>query len=83
MLGLSATPQRKDGLGKVFMWYLGKIVYQIKVRTKEDVIVRCLRFDSEIHGYRGEPTNWKGQVQNPTLINQVTGFAPRTAAIIQ
>ncbi len=28
MLGLSATPHRKDGLGKVFMWYLGRIVFQ-------------------------------------------------------
>ena len=35
MLGLSATPVRKDGLSKVFYWYLGDIVYHIKKRMKE------------------------------------------------
>ena len=31
-LGLSATPKRKDGLSKVFEWYLGDMVYQVKKR---------------------------------------------------
>jgi len=30
MLGLSATPKRKDGLSKVFEWYIGDIVYNQK-----------------------------------------------------
>ena len=29
-LGLSATPDRNDGLTKVFKWFLGDIVYLIK-----------------------------------------------------
>ena len=29
-LGLSATMTRKDGLTKVFKWYLGDIVYEYK-----------------------------------------------------
>ena len=34
-LGLSATPDRADGLTKVFKWFLGDIVFQIKKREKE------------------------------------------------
>ena len=30
MLGLSATPKRKDGLSKVFHWYLGPMIYEVK-----------------------------------------------------
>ena len=34
MLGLSATPNRKDGLTKVFEWYIGPIVYITKIKMK-------------------------------------------------
>ncbi len=47
------------------------------------MIVRVLRYNSDVDGYGGEPTNWKGQVQSPTLINKVTEFSPRTGAIMQ
>ena len=31
MLGLSATPNRKDGLRKVFEWYIGDIAYMLSL----------------------------------------------------
>ena len=34
MLGLSATPNRKDGLTKILKWYIGDIVYQNKVKKR-------------------------------------------------
>ena len=33
-LGLSATPERPDGLSKVFKWHLGEIVYSIEQERK-------------------------------------------------
>ena len=51
-LGLSATPKRKDGLSKVFEWYLGDMVYQVKKRESEKVnvedIVQLRKSGSEI-----------------------------------
>lgn len=45
MLGLSATPTRADGLRKVFEYYLGKMVYQIKGRAEDDAVcVKVLRY---------------------------------------
>ena len=35
MLGLSATPKRKDGLSKVFEWYMGDIVYLQKKKNED------------------------------------------------
>ena len=43
-LGLSATPDRSDGLTKVFKWFLGDIVFQIKKREKEDVKVKLIKY---------------------------------------
>ena len=38
MLGLSATPDRKDGLRKVFEWYIGPMVYSSKSDKNIDYI---------------------------------------------
>ena len=53
-LGLSATPMRDDGLSKVFEWYLGNIVYQIKNRDFEDVHVRIIEYYSDDELYNKE-----------------------------
>jgi superfamily II DNA or RNA helicase len=38
MLGLSATPDRKDGLRKVFEWYIGPMVFSSKSEVNKDYI---------------------------------------------
>ena len=35
MLGLSATPKKKDGLSKVFEWYMGDIVYKDEKKNED------------------------------------------------
>jgi len=54
MLGLSATPYRRDGLSRLIYWHLGDVVHEIKsddlVSTgdilKAEVIVRETNFDT-------------------------------------
>jgi superfamily II DNA or RNA helicase len=46
MLGLSATPYRKDGLTKVIHWHLGDIIYQIKFKSNNQVCVRTINYFS-------------------------------------
>lgn len=43
-LGLSATPNRADGLTKVFQWHLGDIVYKINKRDDNDVDVKMIQY---------------------------------------
>jgi superfamily II DNA or RNA helicase len=81
-LGLSATPDRMDGLDNVFLWYLGPVRYQIKVRDPDDSVeVRVLRFTSADPAYAEEPTDFRGEVSRPKLCSQLTEYKPRTTAI--
>ena len=82
MLGLSATPDRMDGLDKVFLWYLGPVRYQIKVRDPDtSVEVRVIRFTSADEEYADTPLDVRGEVSRPRLCNQLAAYAPRTKAI--
>ena len=48
MLGLSATPDRKDGLRKVFEWYIGPMVYSSKTDVNKDFIeTRIYEYDNQ------------------------------------
>jgi superfamily II DNA or RNA helicase len=44
-LGLSATPNRADGLSKVFQWHLGDIVFKINKREEENVRVKLIEYE--------------------------------------
>jgi superfamily II DNA or RNA helicase len=46
-IGLSATPKRKDGLSKVFMWYLGDMIYKMEKKEDNNVIVKMFDYTSD------------------------------------
>ena len=46
VLGLTATPERKDGLQRVLHWFLGNIAYQSEREGRDDVKVEVARFDA-------------------------------------
>jgi superfamily II DNA or RNA helicase len=84
MLGLTATPNRTDGLSKVFEWSLGRIVFQISSRPKDDsVSVRVMRYICDDDAYANTPTNWKGETVRARLINQIAAYKPRTTALVE
>jgi superfamily II DNA or RNA helicase len=84
MLGLSATPDRDDGLTKVFEYYLGKPVYQEKVREPDSsVVVQAIWFRSEDPAYAEVPKNWKGETVTAKLMTQIVTCKPRTAKIVE
>lgn len=84
MLGLTATPTRTDGLSKVFEWYLGPIVYQIKNRPLDDtVVVEVMRYVCDDAAYADVPTDWRGNVISAIMINQIADYKPRTTAILE
>jgi superfamily II DNA or RNA helicase len=83
MLGLTATPQRSDGLTKVFEWFLGPIVFQIDKRDADDSVrVEVLRFTSQDKEYSTPPTNYRGEVIRARLLNRIAEHVPRTRAIL-
>ena len=84
MLGLSATPDRDDGLSSVFEYYLGEAVYkQIKRAPDKEAVVKAIWFDSEDPVYKDVPVNWKGETISAKLLNQVAEFEPRNKMILE
>ena len=83
MLGLTATPDRKDGMKKVFEYYLGNIVYCIRGREPEKVLVRLINYHCQEQQYCQEQFNFKGQINSPKMINQLAEDPVRLRLVIE
>jgi superfamily II DNA or RNA helicase len=84
MLGLSATPDREDGLTRVFEYYLGEAVYKNTLRAPDkEAVVKAIWFDSEDPAYKEVPVNWRGEPVSAKLLNQVAEFEPRNNKIME
>jgi superfamily II DNA or RNA helicase len=82
-LGLSATPDRDDGLTKVFEYFLGRPVYQERTREPDPtVIVEAFWYTDSDPAYLEPPVNWRGEVITARLLTQVVECKRRTAQII-
>lgn len=83
MLGLSATPDRDDGLTRVFEAFLGDPVYKNTQRAPDkEAVVKAVWFDSEDPAYKEVPVNWRGETVTAKLLNQVADFEPRNQKIL-
>ena len=83
MLGLSATPERADKLSKVFTWFLGPVIYQIKHReADESVRAITYRFEAADPEYSKPPFNYRGEVIRARLLNQIAEYKPRTQYLV-
>jgi len=78
MLGLSATPERKDGLSKVIYWFLGPQIVYIK-RESDKPSIRFIFNDTENYI---EQFNRLGKINNPTMITDLTIKKERNQLII-
>jgi superfamily II DNA or RNA helicase len=83
MLGLSATPDRDDGLTKVFEYYLGPAVFKETQRAPDkEAVVKAIWFNSEDPKYKEAPVDWKGEIVTARLLNQIVDFKPRSEKIL-
>ena len=78
MLGLSETPERKDGLSKVIYWFLGPQIVYIK-RESDKPSIRFVFNDTENYI---EQFNRLGKINNPTMITDLTIKKERNQLII-
>jgi superfamily II DNA or RNA helicase len=84
MLGLSATPDREDGLSFVFESYLGDAVYKKTQRDPDrEAVVKAIWFTSEDPDYSDVPVNGRGEPITAKLLNQVADYEPRNRRIMQ
>jgi superfamily II DNA or RNA helicase len=83
MLGLSATPNRKDGLTKVLKWFIGDIIFQriSKSALNSEVIRYVYCCIDEV--YSKELTGYYGKLNSAGMINNIASFMPRTLFIVE
>ena len=95
-LGLSATVQRKDGLGRVFQWFLGEVVVvsgrggQAATNAQKggavdpmfDTQARVLPFVCSDPKYREESFIGGVKINMARMVSNVCAYAPRTAFLV-
>jgi hypothetical protein len=83
MLGLSATPDRTDGLSKVFGWYLGEMSTKIRAREEDtEVEVRVYDYTTTDEEYTKTSYDYRGNPVRARLLNTITEYEPRTRYLI-
>jgi superfamily II DNA or RNA helicase len=82
MLGLSATPDRKDGLRKVFEWYIGPMIYSSKKDKQNDYIeTRIYEYMDNDKNYSKLELGYNKKPCMPRMINNISDHIPRNLFI--
>jgi len=80
-LGLTATPDRKDGLTKILYWFLGEPFYSMNQNTAE---LEVKRIDFDHHTYRAGPIlNKFGKVSMAHMVNHLVEIPERNQLILE
>lgn len=82
VLGLSATPDRKDGLRKVFEWHIGKPVFEVRKRMDTSLKVLMKEFYDPHPDYGREIHMFNGKRNVAQMINAICAFPPRNEMIV-
>lgn len=75
-IGLTATPRRKDGLTKVFIWFLGDIAFQSKKR-KDNLEVRFESYYESDQNYSKLHLLYNNKPNVAKMINNICEYLPR------
>ena len=81
MLGLSATPNRKDGLRKVFEWYIGPMVYSTTEKNTDYIETRVYEYYNDNESYCKKEIIYNGKPCMPRMINNLCECKERSAFI--
>jgi superfamily II DNA or RNA helicase len=83
-LGLSATIKRKDGLSKVFMWYLGDVLYSnTKQKTKDNVNIECIYYYDPNPLYSKEVYMMGNKLNISKMLNNICEYDPRIQMVAE
>ena len=82
-LGLTATPNRTDGLTKVFLWFLGDIVYKGIKKKTDNVYIKSLCYKDDNQSYCKKELGYDNKPVTSRMINNVANYLPRTDLILE
>jgi superfamily II DNA or RNA helicase len=81
-LGLTATPERKDGLTRLLYWFLGPEIFRIERANQRATQVVTLRYTDPAFK-EAPPVTRFGKLNMAGMINIVTELEPRNALIVR
>lgn len=82
-LGLSGTMTRKDGLTKVFKYFIGPVVHKEKTDNKIQVCIKAVVFeDPENDEYNNVEVDYKGNPMYSKMITKLCSNEMRTQMIV-
>lgn len=81
VLGLSATPERKDGLTKVIEWFVGPVFFKIERKEQQHVRVTLVRYTCDAYGLPAPQTR-NGTLNLPELVSRVCADPVRNRAVL-
>jgi superfamily II DNA or RNA helicase len=81
-LGLTATPERKDGLTRLLYWFLGPEFFRIERTNQGTTQVITLRYTDDAFK-EAPPVTRFGKLNMAGMINIVTELEPRNALIVK
>lgn len=80
--GLSATPERKDGLTKVLHWFMGPTFFAVERKNQEQVEVFPVIFESP--NYRNPPPSMRnGKISMPNMITELVEDRSRNVMLVE
>jgi superfamily II DNA or RNA helicase len=82
-LGLSATPERKDHLDKVFKYFLGDIKYRGKFEPNNQVKVKLYSYQIQHKLFKSIYNRFIKSFQAPTMITNICKIDERNNLIIK
>lgn len=85
-IGLTATPDRKDGLTKVFKWHVGEIAFQTtQKKDRDEVLIKMIEFTPRIEHskYFEEQYLYNGKPNIAKMINNICECPSRLDLIVQ
>ena len=80
-LGLSATPNRPDGLSKIFHMYLGPMIYKLATRMDSKVRINTIKFHDNNPEYRKEEMTAYGVMCVPRMVTNIVNNMNRNILI--
>ena len=81
-LGLSGTMTRKDGLTKVFKYFIGPVIHKEKTDNNIKVLVKVAQFSYDDEKYNEVETDYRGNPMYSRMITKISNNTHRTDFII-
>jgi hypothetical protein len=82
VIGLSATPVRRDGLTRVLHWFMGPTAIEVRRTQQKNVLVKIVPFTHSEYK-KPPPVNKRGDICYTSLMSKICEIRDRTVFIAE